>query len=110
MAIPNKLRLLLDVDLLEGRPMPFHMVKWIEKIDGTNWRRLVAFPPVSFDHAVTNYICDICKQRCSHENPIYTNKRFKGVDVCTRCITTAFGTMQVGPIHSLKDIAACNTN
>ena len=56
----------------------------------------------SFDQVVAMYGCDLCKKACNSCNPIYTNNKYQGLDICTQCITNAFCSYNK-PIRILKD-------
>ena len=98
-AIPNKVHLFIDYDIVENTaiyvPHFAYMVLFsITQMNTENWKELTNGVsdknPENFGTAIRMHGCDICKLRCGEDNPIYTNPKRSGADICTRCIVVAF--------------------
>lgn len=112
--IPPLIKIARDIDLVKKKPVGVVQIMEIEKMNQQNYQQLVGFDAKNFEHAITAYGCDICSSVSSENNPIYTNNKYQGADICTECITTAFQTIEElpgwnpGPIYSLKSICDLN--
>lgn len=112
---PFTIKIARDVDLVENHHVGVIEIIICEKMTKDNWKRLIAFaePKDGFKTAVKAYGCDICKKESNEKNPIYTNNRLQGVDICSDCMDKAFQTIEhesyifPGPVYSLKKIVEC---
>lgn len=110
--VPTKFKLVQDVDLIDKKTSFVREILTIEKMDDKNYKSLAAFDAESclYELVVVRYQCDICRTICNVSNPIYTNNRKQGVDICNNCITKAFETIKPdpdfipGPVYSLSEI------
>lgn len=113
-STPTKIKVAQDIDLINNSKCFVREILIVEKMDESNFKSLVAFNAKSYEEAVTNYRCDICRSDCTLENPIYTNNEKQGVDLCTKCITKAFESIEAepglfpGPVYSLTKICKLN--
>ena len=115
-AVPDQFKLAQDVDLLNPSNTSFvREILVVEKLNENNYKTLASNPKGSYDEVAASYGCDICARHSSLNNPIYTNSRKQGVDICSICVYTAFSsTLQAmpgwnpGPVYSLKEICQCN--
>lgn len=111
---PDKFNLAKDVDLIEHKKSFVVEILTVEKMTEDNYKKLICFDVEPFEKVVTKYGCDICTTHSSKENPIYTNSKSQGVDICSKCVNTAFATMKPldgwypGPIYSLKEMCELN--
>ena len=75
---------------------------------------VLAFNGTDFEMTITNYECDICHKHSSRKNPIYTNDKNQGADICSECVRTAFKEikpikgLKPGPVYSLEGIYTLN--
>ncbi len=106
--IPTRFTVVRDVDLINGLNVTNKPIITIEKLNQANYNDLTSFKVSNYWKAVTKFICDICKNRCSEDNPIYTNNKYSGVDVCTKCVEKALSVAKPSSdsqsVYSLKEI------
>jgi len=110
----TRFKMVLDADLINGSKHFVREILWMERMNRTNYQKLAAFDAKDFNSAVTNYGCDCCETHCNERNPIYTNSKKQGTDICTKCITKAFETIKPmpdstsEPVYSLREICKLN--
>ena len=113
MSVPQVIKVARDVDLIDDELHESILVASIEQMTRENFQRLADDEDEEdFDSVVASFTCDSCGVQCSPANPIYTNAKYDGMDVCTYCMTKAWE-MEIrplagwnpGPIYSLKAIA-----
>lgn len=110
--IPNTIKIAIDVDLTDSEMTNFVIPIVVnEKLTCDN---LSYIHNQAFKIVVSNYSCDICKIRCSIVNPIYTNNKYMGADICSTCINKAFKSIEPdikfypGSVYKLRDILKNN--
>lgn len=102
-----------DIDLTTLKQTTHVVIINAEQMNLTNHVSIQAADFTSFQEAVCGYGCDICGAHSNEQNPIYTNSKHQGCDICTNCINTALETISPmpgwnpGPVYSLKDIYSC---
>lgn len=79
-----------DVDLISENDIEVVQIIRSHKMTGENFKDIVRFECDDFDAAIIEYGCDICGKDSSVDNPIYTNKKYGGCDICTDCVNLAF--------------------
>lgn len=109
---PWTVKIAVDFDLIDLEETGVVEIFIYEKMTKENYKTLIPFddPKDGFKTAVIAYECDICKKQTSNKNPIYTNRRIQGNDVCTKCMDKAFQTIEhierlrPGPVYRMKHI------
>lgn len=84
----------------------------IEKMSQNNYSELYPFNNHDYDYIVTDYRCDVCNTTTSDKNPIYTNSKYEGCDICEQCLSKVFNNdnfkeipgWHPGPVYSLENI------
>jgi hypothetical protein len=101
-TIPSEIKIRIDVDLFEQKQINvFHNVI-IKCLTKANFKHLIPVNDLDdFEKAVTMYGCDICKNHCDINNPIYTNLMIKGCDICRNCLMSAL--QIVKPVESISN-------
>lgn len=117
-SAPWTVKIAIDIDLTDNSiPSVMYLVV-NQKMTEENWKDIIAFPEPEegFKTAVRAYGCDICKKESNIDNPIYTNNKFQGVDICSYCMDKAFKTLEHikgwsygPPVYSLSKIVKCAT-
>lgn len=109
--IPTLIKIIRDINLVDKEELSIMMVTNTQKLTKENFKSLVPNDEMdTFEKAVNKYGCDICDVECSEMNPIYTNKDYQGVDICSKCMEKAWPNMvkeegwNPGPVYSLKKI------
>lgn len=106
-----EIRILHDIALTD---MCTNEVVIITKVTESNYKEMVLYDTTNFYKAVCSYQCDVCRFRCNEDNSIFTNGRYRGVDVCSKCIQRTLLTVQPEGdfidynVFSLKKIYAEN--
>jgi hypothetical protein len=109
-SAPTKLKVAIDVNLIDGRKDFARPIVIIEQMSSDNFQTLVAFECNDYQKAITSYSCDICQAHCNESNPIYTNSQHQGCGICTKCITKSYKVVRPmpgwdpGPVYSLESI------
>jgi hypothetical protein len=115
-VVPDQFKVGQDIDLLNPSNTAFvREILVVEKLNENNYKTLGFNPKGSYEEVAAGYGCDICARHSSLNNPIYTNSRKQGVDICSICVYTAFSSSlqampgwNPGPVYSLKEICQCN--
>lgn len=115
-VVPDQFKVAQDVDLLNPSNTSFvREILIVEKLNENNYKTLGFNSKATYEEVAAGYGCDICARHSSLNNPIYTNSRKQGVDICSICVFTAFSSTlepmpgwKPGPVYSLKDICQCN--
>lgn len=113
LSTPFTIKILRNVNLIDDEPLEIAYIIITKKMTTHNWKEIISAsdPSKSYEEAVSSFKCDICKQKTSPKNPIYTNNEFIGVDICTQCMNESFknGLKKEigwipGPVYKLSEI------
>ena len=89
----TELKVARDIDLLKGnKKIDVVAIVVTHKMTSSNYQVIVgsAFDCGTrpYNEIASQYLCDICKTQTSEGNPIWTNPKYQGVDICNQCMAS----------------------